>query len=276
MAATEVQMATRSSHRHGPSQAYAHLPSSPTLTNPDMILPDYDRSVSPGPELDAARDHSPLMMWKNAHTGGAASDMGQIFGNAPGQHSNHPYGPTAPMTPTTPIIYGNGTMLSDIGEVTEAESTAGKPSPASARAFARGQQSPSRGSSSDAALRSSPTTGTESPFAKKFSKTLAANRERRSSSDSTSTITTQERTDLFADFDDTVSVEDSVFQGDDEESVAESYAEQTTPRERMAMLGVPQIDNSDKISITSSSSLSRKAEEILANAKRKLTVSALR
>ncbi|OIW35466.1 hypothetical protein CONLIGDRAFT_651494 [Coniochaeta ligniaria NRRL 30616] len=269
MAATEVQMDPRSSHRHGPSQTYAHLPASPTLTNPDMILPDYDRSVSPGMELDDDRNHSPLMMWKNAHTAGP--DLSQIFGNGMDQHqTNHPYGPTGPMTPTTPIIYGNGTMLSDIGEVTEVESTPGKPSPGRIRKFAL-QQSPTRGSGSDAALRSSPTIGVEHTLKKRSGKNLAAHRERRDSADSTSTITTQARTDLFADFDDSVSVDDSVFQGDDEESVAESYVEQAAPPESTARLGVPQSDNLDRLSITSSTSLSRRAEEILANAKRKLT-----
>ncbi|KAJ9156972.1 hypothetical protein NKR19_g3990 [Coniochaeta hoffmannii] len=270
MAATEVQMDPQTSHRHGPSQTYSHLPASPTLTNPDMILPDYDRSVSPGLELDDTRTHSPLMMWKNAHAAGP--DLNQIFGNGIGQqHPNHPYGPAGPMTPTTPIIYGNGTMLSDIGEVTEVESTPGKPSPGRLRTLARRQQSPTRDSSSDAALRSSPTMGPEHTLKKRSAKNVAAHRERRDSGESTSTITTQERTELFADFDDSVSVDDSVFQGDDEESVAESYAEQTPQLESTARLGVPQSDNLDRLSITSSTSLSRRAEEILANAKRKLT-----
>jgi hypothetical protein len=115
--------------------------------------------------------------------------------------------------------------------------------------------------------------GAEHALRKRSVKNLAANRERRDSTDSTSTITTQEKTELFADFDDSVSVDDSVFQGDDEESVAESYADQTPQAETIARLGVPQTDNTDRLSITSSTSLSRRAEEILANAKRKLTVS---
>jgi hypothetical protein len=164
-------------------------------------------------------------------------------------------------------------MLSDIGEVTEVESTPGKPSPARMRAFARRQQSPTRGSGSDAALRSSPTIGVEPTLKKRSTKNLAAHRERRSSGDSTSTITTQERTELFADFDDSVSVGDSVFQGDDEDSVAESYVEQTPERDSTARLVVPVSDNLDRLSISSSTSLGRRAEEILANAKRKLTVS---
>lgn len=238
-----------------------------------MILPDYDRTVSPGPQLDDARSHSPLTMWKNAHA--ASSDLNQIFGNGMGgqQRAIHPYGPTGPMTPTTPIIYGNGTMLSDIGEVTEVESTPGKPSPGRMRAVARRQQSPTGDSTSDAALRSSPTIGVEHALKRRSARNLAAQRERRDSGDSTSTITTQEKTELFADFDDSVSVDDSVFQGDDEESVAESYAEQPPRLESNARLGVPQSENLDRLSISSSTSLSRRAEEILATAKRKLTVS---
>ncbi|KAK6851062.1 hypothetical protein PG987_000696 [Apiospora arundinis] len=84
---------------------YPSMPASPTLTNPEMILPDYD----PGRNL-------PLMMWKTAN----GFDMNQFDLGAPAF-------PAAPITPTTPIIYGNGTMLSDIGEVTENESTAGGP-----------------------------------------------------------------------------------------------------------------------------------------------------
>lgn len=79
------------------------LPGSPTLTNPDMILPDYDDPMSPD------RSSSPLTMWKN---------------NQFDLNNGHMYN-TGSATPTTPIIYGNGTMLSDIGEVTEAESTIG-------------------------------------------------------------------------------------------------------------------------------------------------------
>lgn len=281
MAAMEVQMEFPSSRRQGNQQQIPapHLPASPTLTNPDMILPDYDRPVSPGVDLDDARIHSPLTMWKNvlAAGGGAGNDLGQFqfFGSSLDQnHPDHPYGPTGPITPTTPIIYGNGTMLSDIGEVTEVESTPGRRSPARLKSTARHrQQSPTRGSGSDGALRSSPTMPFES-IKKRSSKNVLAQRERRDSMESTSTITTMEKPDLFADFDDSVSVDDTVFQGDDEESVAESYLE-PEPAHSTARLGVPVSDNLDRLSISSSSSLSRRAEEILANAKKKLTVSSL-
>lgn len=262
-------------HHHGHHQPHAPLPASPTLTNPDMILPDYDRSVSPAPDLDSSsgRDHSPLMMWKNAHAAASAVDMHQMFGvnNPSEQRLNHPYGPTGPITPTTPIIYGNGTMLSDIGEVTEVESTPGKPSPARNKAVLRRLESPTRGSGSDAALRSSPTMGVAAMLTKKSNKSMNTQRERRSSLESNSTITTEDHAALFADFDDAASVGDSVFQGDDEESMASSYVE-GTPAEAVPRLGVPNTDSADRLSTYSTTSLSRRAEEILANAKKRLTV----
>lgn len=259
-------METPNLHQHGQQQPYPALPASPTLTNPDMILPDYDRSASPDPDLND-RDHSPLTMWKNAKAASVAADAHQSQ-----QNPDHPYGPTCPITPTTPIIYGNGTMLSDIGEVTEAESTPGRPSPVRPKG---GPRTSTRGSGSDTALRSSPTMGYEGVLKKRSKQSLAAQRERRSSIESTSTITTQERQDLFADFDDSISVGDSVFQGDDEESVAESYTEGVPGRENSARLGPPSVDNTDRLSTYSMSSLSRRAEHILANAKKRLTVSPL-
>lgn len=260
-------METASPHRHGQQhQPYPALPASPTLTNPDMILPDY-RSDSPDPDLND-RDHSPLMMWKNAHAASSAIDISQSQ-----QHPDHPYGPTGPITPTTPIIYGNGTMLSDIGEVTEAESTPARPAPMRSKGSHGVQRPTTRGSGSDTALRSSPTMGYEGVLKKRSKQSLAAaQRERRSSIESTSTITT-EKQDLFADFDDSVSVGDSVFQGDDEESMADSYTEGTPARESHARLEPPNTDNADRLSTYSMSSLSQRAEHILANAKKRLTVS---
>jgi hypothetical protein len=243
------------------------LPASPTLTNPDMILPDYDRSDSPDPDLDRAE-----MMWKNTHISTSAPDMHHMF-VATGLAGPRPYGPSGPITPTTPIIYGNGTMLSDIGEVTEVESTVGKPSPARTKSAIRRPASPKRGSGSEAALRSSPTMGAAGMTKKKSKQSLKAKRERRSSIESNSTITTEDHTAAFADFDDSVSVGDSVFQGDDEESMASSYVEGTAAVEP-ARLGVAKVENLDRLSTYSTTSLSRRAEEILANAKRRLTVGA--
>lgn len=255
-----------------------HLPASPTLTNPDMILPEDERPVSPGINLDDSTMGFSTTVWDSSHAvGGAGTDRMKQFnfyGSTLDQLGpDFPYGPTAPITPTTPIIYGNGTMLSDIGEVTEVESTPGKPSPESIRKRCR-QDSLTSARNIDAALRSSPTMGMETM---KNRKAMAAKRERRLSNESiksTSTITTKEKRDVFADFDDSVSVEDSVFQGDDEESVAESYLDSAPDIEiRTARLAVPLNDNSDRLSISSSTSIGRRAEEILATAKEKLTVS---
>jgi hypothetical protein len=273
MAAME---AANAHYRNGHQQPNPPLPASPTLTNPDMILPDYEygRSDSPDPDLGSA-DHASLMMWKNnTHTPTSPPDMHQMF-VATGLAGPRPYGPSGPVTPTTPIIYGNGTMLSDIGEVTEVESTVGKPSPARTKAgmLRPPPGSPRRGSgSSEPALRSSPTINTAAMLKKKSKQSLSSKHERRSSMESTSTITDGDHAAaVFADFDDSVSVGDSVFQGDDEESMASSYVEGTAAVEP-ARLGVAKVENMDRMSTYSTTSLSRRAEEILANAKRRLTV----
>lgn len=248
------------------------LPASPTLTNPDMILPDYPRSDSPDPDLD----HPSLMMWKNSQASMSSSDLHNMF-IATGmgmQGPNHPYGPAGPMTPTTPIIYGNGTMLSDIGEVTEVESTVGKPSPRY-KSATRQSASPTRANGSEMMLKPSPNIESIAMIRKRSKQSLRAKRTRRQSIESTSTITTEDQPGnqpgAFADFDDSVSVGDSVFQGDDEESMASSYVEGTAAIEP-ARLAVAKAENLDRLSTYSTTSLSRRAEEILANAKKRLTV----
>jgi hypothetical protein len=80
---------------------------------------------------------------------------------------------------------------------------------------------------------------------------------------------------LFADFDDSVSVDDSNFQGDDEESVAESYTYNEAP---VQPNGVPPANELANVTDHGaeerySTALSRRAEHILANAKKRLTVS---
>ena len=265
-------METANAHYHnGHQQPGPPLPASPTLTNPDMILPDYDRSDSPDPDLGSA-ERASLMMWKNTHNSTSPPDMHQMF-VATGLAGPRPYGPPGPVTPTTPIIYGNGTMLSDIGEVTEVESTVGKPSPARARLGLRRTASPKHGSGSggEPALQSSPTILAAGAIKKKSKQNLNVKHERHSSIESTSTITNGDHAAAFADFDDSVSVGDSVFQGDDEESMASSYVEGTAAVEP-ARLGVSKAENLDRLSTYSTTSLSRRAEEILANAKRRLTV----
>ncbi|KND95008.1 hypothetical protein TOPH_00208 [Tolypocladium ophioglossoides CBS 100239] len=228
----------------GPAVPYRPQPSSPTLTNPDMILPDYDDSES----LDG-RSQSPLLMWKS-NTQNANADFHSFPPNT--FHS-------APLGPTTPIIYGNGTMLSDIGEVTEVESTVGS----------QPRHTPShlsRMGGDGTPLRSSPTMGRK---VLKKRTTQNGARERRLSIESTSTINELERAAPFGDFDDSVSVDDSDFQGDDEESMAESYLEDTSVvKPSLSAKPSGQGLSEDKFS---TNSISKRAEQILANAKRRLT-----
>ncbi|RDW88851.1 hypothetical protein BP6252_00883 [Coleophoma cylindrospora] len=193
---------------------------SPTLTNPDMILPDstgLDFEFSIGP----------------------------------------------PTAASTPIIYGHGTMLSDIGEVTEVESTPRRlPAPAERRAL----------KGIGGSLRGNPSTG-HSALVKR---TKVGTHQRRSSIESTSTITSENHVAerLFADFDDGVSVDDSVFQGDDEESVAassvaDSYIEEVIASEtRRLARKESDLDLNDESN--SSAALSKRAEQILLNAKMRL------
>ncbi|KAI1460478.1 hypothetical protein F4805DRAFT_393948 [Annulohypoxylon moriforme] len=215
------------------SMPYPALPASPTLTNPDMILPDYDDTCS-SPD----RSHSPLIMWKNAHAAEMSFDL-------------TPQAFTGPVTPTTPIIYGNGTMLSDIGEVTEVESTCPPNKPRSGSTRSDGSMHPISLSHYDI-------------IKKKDSK---IGRERRLSMESTSTITNHDQGGAFADFDDAVSVDDSNFQGDDEESVADSFIDDAFHENAMAIKEARRAIGQERYS----TALSRRAEQILANAKRRLT-----
>ncbi|KAI0485203.1 hypothetical protein GGR56DRAFT_64202 [Xylariaceae sp. FL0804] len=224
-------------HAHPAASASAPypLPASPTLTNPDMILPDYgDPASSPD------RPPSPLDMWKNAHDAEMQFDLSS---------ENFVAGP---LTPTTPIIYGNGTMLSDIGEVTEVESTC--PTARSRSGSIRKPLQP----------MSNPMISYESM---KKLKEAKATRERRTSIDSTSTVNANDHPAMFADFDDAVSVDDSNFQGDDEDSVADSYIDDGSVQESISPArAFPSPFPGEK----DSSALSRRAEQILANAKRRL------
>lgn len=217
-----------------------------------MILPcgEYDSTSSPPqgayrPEEDE---------WRNPET----SDMQFSIGP--------PHAPLGTITPTTPIIYGNGTMLSDIGEVTEAESTPGRRLPGPAERRMLKQQA------HGAPLRSSPTLGYHAIATKRLK--MEAHK-RKISLESTSTVTSDaQASELFKDFDDGVSVDDSVFQGDDEESVADSYSEEVIAAETQRLSrregDIEQEDDSN-----SSAALSRRAEEILLNAKKRLNVSLL-
>ncbi|KAI1755122.1 hypothetical protein F4782DRAFT_538655 [Xylaria castorea] len=234
-----MQLASNMSEQRARSDSapYSPSPGSPTLTNPDMILPDYDDGAD-----SLERLQSSLMAWKNAHT----ADMG--FNLSPEAFT------AGPITPTTPIIYGNGTMLSDIGEVTEVESTCG----------------PSRSRSGSTRSEITMVTSTALPYEaiKQRIKQARMAHQRQMSVESNSTVTAHETAGLFVDFDDSVSVDDSNFQGDDEDSVAESYVDDASALENIPPARELPLSPDEA---RYSTPLSRRAEQILANAKRRLT-----
>ncbi|KOS19370.1 hypothetical protein ESCO_000958 [Escovopsis weberi] len=238
---TQLISTKRHDSRHDASESTMPIgpqPGSPTLTNPDMILPDYNELMGYN---DLPVPQRPL--WNSSHS---IQDGFQFV-------DNNFYANPNPLT--TPILYGNGTMLSDIGEVTEVESNAGGPN----------TRGPSRrttlGSTEDVARL--PQAHPRSTKPKFFTA------GRRFSTDSTSTIGAGERAAFF-DFDDTISNGgDSICQGDDEESLASSYAED--------LVGAQSIQVARRMSLrrindeASANSMSKRAEEILANAKQRLT-----
>lgn len=220
-------------------------PASPALTNPDMILPYGQDEYNTTP---SALEQSLVQRgaWAGKDVEFSIGSNGQIMGS---------------VMPTTPIIYGNGTMLSDIGEVTEAESTSTKPlRPSNARSV-RTQSTP---------LSSSPTMG----FDAVLKRSKFGSHQRTVSAESTSTVTTEGQVAEmhFEDFDDGVSIDDSNFQGDDEDSVAEGYEHESfveegglATRERAKTINVDHNTQNKDL-------LSRRAELILANAKKRLDV----
>ncbi|PQE25755.1 2-oxoacid dehydrogenase acyltransferase protein [Rutstroemia sp. NJR-2017a BBW] len=152
-------------------------------------------------------------------------------------------------------------MLSDIGEVTEAESTPGKKLPGPAeRRFLKQQQLQN-------GHRLSGATSQES-----IKRPRMGSHERKISVESSSTVTSEPQTaEMFGDIDDTVSVDDSNFQGDDEESVAESYTD--SYRENIVAMESRRLSRNESYNeddLNSSAALSRRAEQILLNAKRRL------
>lgn len=178
------------------------------------------------------------------------------------------FGGLGSMVPITPIIYGNGTMLSDIGEVTEAESTVGGPGGIGARRL------------QSRLAKSGNTTVSSSPTLPPYHNVLMAKKKaqahKRSVSDeSASTFTTEapHTNNHFRDFDDTVSVDESAFAGDDEESVVDySYTEPQVAETRTlySNRASRMIDLKKEEEELSSAALSRRAETILANAKKRL------
>lgn len=232
------------SHAHARSDSdstVSYRPGSPTLSNPEMILPDYEPMHYDNDD-DA---HSPIMSWDHH---GSANGLGidQVL-------------ESGGLPLTTPILYGNGTMLSDIGEVTEGESTVGGP-------IGRRVSQRSYMSEHDSFFGSSPPLGSAPLGSTKTFFRRSANM-RPVSGESTSTIMSfdRERDMRYTEFDDGASVEDANFQGDDEESIAGSFADD--PSASQLSLTLPSQDDKRY----STSSISRRAEQILANAKRRLT-----
>jgi hypothetical protein len=235
------------------TMALPSLPASPTLTNPDMILPYGDYDSTPSPPQDPMRPESPLDGWKGSRPGHMSFSIG------PPGHVQIGIGP---ITPTTPIIYGNGTMLSDIGEVTEAESTPGRKPKQTHSRLAKGRDSP---------LRSSPTMG----YVAAVKRSRIPNHHRSVSEESNSTVTSegQPPAEMFKDFDDGVSVDDSNFQGDDEESVVDDNYEEVLKVAQAKVITRKESRLIESEDMSTSAALSRRAEMILANAKKRLDVS---
>lgn len=180
------------------------------------------------------------------------------------------------MVPITPIIYGNGTMLSDIGEVTEAESTV------MGGIGARRMQARMAKTGGNSPLGSSPTVPYQNAIMAK--KKVLSQHRRNVSSESGSTVLTERDTTNthhhFKDFDDTVSMGgESAFQGDDEESLADYSFGEPMVAETRTIHGkresrIIDMTKEKKEEELSSAALSRRAEMILANAKKRLDVSA--
>lgn len=225
-------------------------PASPTLTNPDMILPDNDYDE---PNMYHSQSLTGPSLWNSGHHIEDGFQFTQDF-----------YANPNPLT--TPIIYGNGTMLSDIGEVTEVESVVG---PVASRKMSKGSN---HSSGDEGPFRASLTAGKrfiQQRHQQQHQRQQQSDRERRMSTDSTSTIGPNDG-GAFIDFDDSASVgEDSIFQGDDEESMASGYVEGTAPSHHLRAYDPTAVRRlSDD-----GNALSKRAEMILANAKARLTVS---
>jgi len=96
--------------------------------------------------------------------------------------------------------------------------------------------------------------------------------------ESTSTIKTESQApEQFEDFDDTVSVDESAFQGDDEESVVgESYGQAMLAEVKTMYRKDVRTEDARRVKADeemSSAALSKRAEMILSNAKKRLDVS---
>lgn len=212
------------------------LPASPTLTNPDMILPYRELEVL-SPNLSS--------LWT-----GSAHDF-QI--SAGPINSNR-----GVITPDTPIRYGNGTRLSDIGELTEVEYAPGS------QLFEYEKRLSNLSLKKKHLERSSLTHEQE----ELIQRVKSRNRVRHISVESMSTVR-DECMEIFKNIDDDVSVDDSVFEGDDEESVVNSDGYDTAELEPQHVMyqEKDQFENKDEYA---SAILCRRAERELLNAKMRL------
>ncbi|TQS35857.1 hypothetical protein Golomagni_03710 [Golovinomyces magnicellulatus] len=212
------------------------LTASPTLTNPDMILPYSDEETSVS-----------TSSWKNNRNG---------FGY---DTNDNNFSPAASLiTPRTPIFYGTGTILSDIGEVTEAEGTSiGQKNEFIEKKISRHPQY-------NSPVRSSPK-NTHEAFRERAK---VESHRRHLSNQSMSTVASDETcTHVFKHIEENLTFDDISFQGDDEESALDTDSDDTTSSEvRRSWKECVKFDINDQ----SSSALSRRAEKILLNAKRRL------
>lgn len=209
---------------------------SPTLTNPDMILPYSDEETSVS-----------TSSWKSNRNG---------FGY---DTNDNNFSPAASLiTPRTPIFYGTGTILSDIGEVTEAEGTPiGQKNETVEKRITRHPQYHSP-------IRSSPK-NTHEAFRERAK---TESHRRHMSNQSMSTVATDETcAHIFKHIEEDSTFDDISFQGDDEESALDTDSDDTTSSEvHRPWKECIKFDMNDQ----SSSALSRRAERILLNAKRRL------
>ncbi|KAI6250054.1 hypothetical protein HI914_02082 [Erysiphe necator] len=208
----------------------------PTLTNPDMILPHNEQESSVSMGLWTG---NPNELQISSNDIKISSDLGLIISR-------------------TPFVYGAGTILSDIGEVTEAENTPSQTKSVSAEKKATKYQI----SNSD--CKSSLTNGS-GLYRKRVD---LEHHRRKMSEESITSVTSNEPSNcIFKDSNDAASIDDSVFQGDDEESIFSSDSDDTVaPDKRNSWNEINKYDFDEN----SSAALNRKAELILQSAKKRL------
>lgn len=213
----------------------------PTLTNPDMILPHKEPENSTSMDLWSDNSNTEQL---SSNDFKISSDLGLIISR-------------------TPFVYGAGTTLSDIGEVTEAENT---PSRRNSASKDKKVTRPSYGISS---RKLSLSNGSES-YRKRVD--LESHRRQISNESAASVTSNSQSNFIFKDFKDDVSVDDSVFQGDDEESILNSDSDETVAPDKRDSWKRDSWKDWDKYDLDecSSAALSRKAEQILQNAKKRL------